>query len=103
MQSACCQPDAQSVVHEDLDAVASSVGKEVGMVGVGCAKNGDDACQCAVGACSHVQWGSGQPGWHQPGSPQQLTQKWGALGTRMKGPMHSDIGTASVDVDADVA
>jgi hypothetical protein len=40
VQSACCQPDADTVMHQDFDALATLVGKEVGRVGVGAAKDG---------------------------------------------------------------
>ena len=61
MQPPCGQPDAQPVVHEEFDAVGAFVGEQVDAVGVGCAEDGHDACQCAVDARTHVQRGRCQP------------------------------------------
>ena len=37
VQPSGCQPDADTVMYQDFDTVATLVGKEVGRVGVGCA------------------------------------------------------------------
>ena len=61
MQSARGQPDTDAVVHEYLEPVGPLVGEQVGVVGVGCAEDGDHPGQCRVGSGPHFQWGSGQP------------------------------------------
>ena len=44
------QPEADAIVHQHLHAVGASIGKEVGVVRVGCTKDLDDACQARVKA-----------------------------------------------------
>ncbi len=61
MQPACCQPDADAVMHQNFDAVASCIGKEVGGVRVGCAKYRYNAGQGGVGSAAHVHGSGGQP------------------------------------------
>ena len=39
----------------------SAVGKQVGLVRLGCAEDSDHACQRGVGSGSHVQWFGSQP------------------------------------------
>ena len=62
VQPARSQPHTHSIVHQDLDAVGALVGKDISVVGVGSAEDGDHPGQGGVGACAHVQWGGGQPG-----------------------------------------
>ena len=62
MQPARSQPDTDAVVHEDLDAVSSPVGKQVGVVGMSCTEDGDHPGQSGVGARSHVERLHGHPG-----------------------------------------
>lgn len=61
MQSPRRQPDADTVVYQDFDAVGASVGKEVGGVRMGSTKYGYDTRQGGVGASSHVHGGCCQP------------------------------------------
>jgi len=61
-QSARCQPNADAVVHEDLQTVGALVGEQVGMVRLRRTEDGDHARQCRVGSGPHVQWCCGQPG-----------------------------------------
>ena len=60
-RSARGQPDAQPIVHQEFEAVAAPVGKQVGGVRMGGAKDGNDSRQRAVGAATHVHGGGGQP------------------------------------------
>lgn len=47
-------------MHQHLQAIGPLVGKDIGMVGMGCADSGDDASQGCVGARANVQWVRGQ-------------------------------------------
>ena len=46
MQPACCQPDANAVMHQDLEPVGSLVGKHIGVVRLGSTEDGDHTGQC---------------------------------------------------------
>ena len=61
VQSPGGQPETNSIMHQHLHAVGPLVGKQVGGVGVGCAEDGDYACQAGVNAASHVQGLCGEP------------------------------------------
>ena len=61
VQPACCQPDADTVMHQNFDAVASCIGKEVGGMRVGCTKHRYNAGQCCVGSTAHVHGGGCKP------------------------------------------
>jgi hypothetical protein len=50
-----CQPDSDSVVHEDLHAVASAIGEELGVVGMSRIEHGDHPREHRVEARTHVQ------------------------------------------------
>jgi hypothetical protein len=61
MQSSGGQPDANSVMHQYFHAVGASVGKEIGGVGVSCAKDLDNSGQGGVGSCPHIHWHGCKP------------------------------------------
>ena len=61
VQSPRCQPDANAVMHQNLQTVGSSVGKEIGRVRVGRTKHRHNPGQGGVGASAHVHRASGQP------------------------------------------
>lgn len=61
VQSSGGKPDTNSVMHQYFHAVGAPVGKQVGGVRVGGAKDLDDSGQGGVGACPHVHWHSCQP------------------------------------------
>ncbi|KAJ8138184.1 hypothetical protein OY671_008603, partial [Metschnikowia pulcherrima] len=58
----CGQPDADTIVHQHLQAVGSAVGKQIGMVWMGGSEDFDHTSQRGIGACPHVQWFDSQPG-----------------------------------------
>ena len=62
IESPCGQPDADAIVHQHLHAIGSPVGKQIGMVRMGCSEDFDDPGQRGIGTCSHVQWFDSQPG-----------------------------------------
>jgi hypothetical protein len=55
VQSSGGQPDTNSVMYQYFHAVGASVGKEIGGVRMGSAKDLNDSGQGGVGACTHVQ------------------------------------------------
>ena len=62
VQPARGQPQTHAVVHQNLQAVGTLVGKDLGVVWLGGAEGGDHPRQGGVGARTHVQRGRGQPG-----------------------------------------
>jgi hypothetical protein len=61
VQASAGKPDTDAVMHQYLHAGGTSVGKEVGGVGVGCTEDLDDSGQGCVGASSHVHRHRCQP------------------------------------------
>ena len=61
VQPARSQPQTHAVVHQNLQAVGTLVGKDLGVVWLGGAEGGDHPRQGGVGARTHVQRGRGQP------------------------------------------
>lgn len=62
VEAACCQPDANAIVHEHLDAIGPAVGKQICMVRMRCTEYLDHTAQCRIRARTHVQWLHCQPG-----------------------------------------
>ena len=60
-QSACGQPDADAVMYQHLHSVGPAVGKQVGLMRMGRAKDFDDVGQGGVGSGAHVHGIGGQP------------------------------------------
>ena len=56
-----CQPDAHAIMHQNLEPVGATVGKDVGVMRVGCAEDANDANQHRIHAGTHVGWLHGQP------------------------------------------
>ena len=61
VQSPGCQPNAKAVMHQYLDAVASLVGKQIGVMGLGFAELPDDTRQRRIRAGAHVHGLRRQP------------------------------------------
>lgn len=62
VQSACGQPDADAVVHQNLQPVGFSVSKQLGMVRMSGTEYRNHARKRSVGAGAHIQRCRGQPG-----------------------------------------
>ena len=62
MQTACCQPHTNAVMHQHLHARGAPVGKHIGMMRLGRAEDGNHPGERRVHACTHVQWIGGKPG-----------------------------------------
>ena len=56
------QPDANTVVHENLHAIGPAVGKQIGVVGVCRAEYLHHPSQRGIGSGTHIQWLHRQPG-----------------------------------------
>lgn len=61
MQTPCRQPNAQSVVHQHLHAIASAVGKEISTVRLCRTKDSHDPGERLLGAGAHIHRFGGQP------------------------------------------
>ena len=94
-------------MHQDFDAVGTLVGKEVGRVGVGCAKDGYNPRQCTVHPGARVALSpspANPPGFipvklgavvHEPKPPElKVELRKGALSMSITWPMSCTGATA---------
>ena len=85
VQPARCQPHADPVMHEHLHAVGALVGKQIGVMRVGCAKDLNDTGQGGLGACTHVQRLGGHPDGIDADQRKSSKSHWAQAGAATAG------------------